>query len=199
MSISIIIPCHGNDYIFLKPLITYINNFFVDKPTCISIAISGISDEQLNDLKKHPSDISLIFTYTGSKVTAGRNRNFAIKKVNTDYILAIDSDDIPNPNIITVYKELIKKYTVNLIVSNFNYNPEVLDFKTNYSVIFDTNYIKSKTKNNKEIKCDFSVAHGSGILIKKNIFNRIHYSDKRYGEDTELCLNILKFLEIFGQ
>jgi hypothetical protein len=193
MSIAIIIPCHSNDYIFLNSLIPYINNFFIEKPQLISIAISGINKEQLNLIHKIPSLIPIIITYTGETVPPGINRNIAINKSNTDYVLAIDSDDIPNPNILSVYKKIINKYPTNLILSSFDYNPEKLSFKTDFTKINDTNYIKSKTISKKSIICDFPIAHGSGLLIKKSIFKNIRYSKKNYGEDTEFCVKLLFF------
>lgn len=192
MSISIIIPCHGNDYIYIKPLISYINNFLEEKPDCISIAISGINEEQFNDLKKHTSSIPLIFTFTGIRTQTGTNRNIAINKTKSDYILALDSDDIPNPNIITIYKSIIKKNPYNIILSSYDFNPINLDFKKIFTETRDTDFLRKKTliKSN-TINCDFNIANGSGLLIKRQIFNYLKYPNKTYGEDSFITKSIL--------
>jgi hypothetical protein len=119
-------------------------------------------------------------------------RNFIFSKVDSDFILSIDSDILVPKNILTNLIKYDKKIIASLIYNGYEVKPKTPYLYTNAMIKFGNGYkhlskihIRMLEKNNESLlqKVDLT---GAVILIAKEVYKnkKIKYGYHKMGEDA---------------
>lgn len=114
MKISVIIPCAGQHFQFLSPLLIAFQTQ-TSPPDEIVISLSSIEHlekEEVDALeqKRWPFHVKIIRSV--GKQSPGLNRNIAANQTTGDVIVSQDADDLPHPQRIEIVKFIFENYVV---------------------------------------------------------------------------------------
>lgn len=147
------------------------------------IFVNGINRTEYNNLMrfletKNIYNHKIKSLYSKSRVAIGKARRDLLKISNGEYIIFLDSDDIPCKNLISNKVEISKKYDSNIVFCNAKLNK----IKSSRNSSFHRNYYiyLSRFKNffNNQLFEGINLFPNSGTLIKKNSKNMVllyHY------------------------
>ena len=140
------------------------------------IFVNGINRTEYNNLMrfletKNIYNHKIKSLYSKSRVAIGKARRDLLKISNGEYIIFLDSDDIPCKNLISNKVEISKKYDSNIVFCNAKLNK----IKSSINSSFHRNYYiyLSRFKNffNNQLFEGINLFPNSGTLIKKNSKN----------------------------
>lgn len=112
--ISVIVPCAGQHFKLLAPLLErYRQQVCLPDEIVISLSsIEHLQKEEIDALEKGPWPFDLkIYRFTG-KQSPGLNRNIAVSHTIGDVIISQDADDLPHPQRVEIVKFIFENYIV---------------------------------------------------------------------------------------
>ncbi len=160
----------------------------------ILLCIDGIPNKINNFLMRNsfPNDIIPLQHADVKRHGRTATRNLALKSIQSEYLLLLDSDIIPLPELVERHYEQLKNQ--NCISLGY---VEYTDFKTNYLA----DYIQSRGKNrykDQEI-LPYKYITSQNVAMKSNYFIQIGGQDSAivsYGGDIEFGYHLSKTLSI---
>ena len=155
----------------------------------IIVVDNGSSDGSFELLKsKYKDKIKL---YKNNKNGCSSGRNLGVSKSTKEYVLFLDSDQwVTNKYFLSSYEKLLKYDDIGLIgwaAGFFN------DSGVSYYVVdsFPYRYMPQNMLG----RCDVSYLGSGGMLVKKELFNKVEGFDEHYDptcyEDTDFSLKVL--------
>jgi len=112
--ISVIIPCAGQHFQLLPPLLDHYRQQ-TSLPDEIVISLSStehLKKEEIDALENSPWPFTLkIHRFTG-KQSPGLNRNIAASHTTGDVIISQDADDLPHPQRVEIIKFIFENYVI---------------------------------------------------------------------------------------
>ena len=161
-----------------------------------SILSQTYSDLELiivNDCTKDDS-MKIVESFTDNRIRiinnscnmgAGYSRRKGIESALGDYIITIDSDDWIEPNFLQNLYDKSKNsdLTFGAMIFDFENGQESVKFQTEFGTFFGM----KKFDLMKEKKIIFL----NTCLVKRHLYQKVKYDDKRYNEDTPTLAKLL--------
>lgn len=185
--VSIIIPVYNSELFLKECLDSIVNQTYENlEIICIDDCSTDNSNKILLDYAKN--DNRFIILKNDENIGQGLSRRYGIKKSSGDYIITIDSDDYVDKDFIEKLINVAIDKDCDIVSGNLKiFGLYTYDFEPKvrfYDIIFGIDEMKKNityepiiTLNNK--------------LIKKTIYDKVLYSDKRMYEDVETLNSIL--------
>ena len=107
MSLGIAIPTYSKHYLFLQSLLENITKSTV-KPDIISVSCS--STMQSGEEHSVVNGVPVVISYSRRTLNPSQNRNRAIAKLNTEFVMLIDGDDLVHPQRIEYVKNVFVQH-----------------------------------------------------------------------------------------
>ncbi len=175
--ISVIVPVYGVEKYIVKCIDSIVNQTFKDIE--IIVINDGTKDNSINLIKENFND-KRIKIYDKKNGGAAAARNYGIKKVNSDYLFFVDSDDYIDVNCLKEMYDKIIEDKVDLVICDY-YKLEEDDNKKHISII--PHYDERNSK------CSVISMPGPVCkLIKTEIFrkNNIEFLENKCFEDNAI-------------
>ena len=179
--LSVVIPVYNSE-LYLKSTLDSIVNQTVFNELEIILINDGSTDQSQYICQEYCNRYDNIFLYNQENLGVSQARNNGLKKVTSQYVTFLDSDDYIENNLYEQELEEIK-----------NKNPDVLivDFEKKHEDGTIKKYRKSFIKEwniNQDCMCDFFKGLIGGQVVDKvfrtDIIRDINFSDKyKIGED----------------
>jgi hypothetical protein len=209
-TVSVIIPCHYKHFNYIDNLLRHYENQTI-LPDEIIISISEYFKIYQPDLIKtmeKSRKIPVKFILNKEYLYAGENRNKASEAASCDILIYNDADDIPFKQRVEAIKYLFQKLNIDCLIHGFigTFEEYFTHFKQiknfvkyhTYNDIFIENFSLIQYKKIDDINNLFNqsipeacrVTFGS-ISIKKQVFNKLQWSNIKRGQDLEYLNQIL--------
>lgn len=187
LRVSVIIPCYFEHVIYLEDLLKHYEAQTI-LPDEVVISVSEaekVPKLLIGDLMNKKWAFPVRYVLSKKSMLAGENRNEACRVATGDIFITQDADDIPNPNRVEVVKFFFDKYKVDHLIHLFssgsNFNLKELD---NIDFVY--------LKNFNEIWRKAPEAHHGNIAIRRNVFEKIQWTNKPRGEDVEFNFKVYR-------
>lgn len=162
---SIIIPVYNCENYIKKCLNSIIEQQFKDYE--VIIIDDGSTDNSGNICDDFSKNNKQIRVFHNKNKGVSYSRNFALKKVNGEYVLFIDSDDYVDDDYLLKINEILKKEKCDLI--NMGFYSEV---QNNYKTYYDKISIPYLRLNKNDLKKKIVYLWDSHMLY--NVWNKIY-------------------------
>jgi spore maturation protein CgeB/SAM-dependent methyltransferase len=148
----------------------------------VALSLTPDFDESMHALIRNRlerlGNIENIYIHTlGSEVTLGRCLNEAIKSSRGDYIAKMDDDNI-----------YLANYLSDLIIPFSFSNYDVVGKESYYCYLGGINKLIWRYPEKRSSETKFVA--GDAMIIKRSVFERTSFPEKRVGEDTKLLKDI---------
>ena len=173
--ISIVTTCHNLEDYIENCLVSLINQSY--KNLEIIVVNDCSTDNSLNIIKQlADKDSRIKIINNDTNLGAGKSRKIGIESAQGDYIMLVDGDDWISENFIKTLYNLAIEYDADIVSGAIDY----LYKRKNYNelTIFTTeeeriNFLQKST-----------IEFINNKLIKKKIWNKVPYCERRFLEDT---------------
>ena len=203
LQVSVIIPCHFKHVIHLENLLKHYESQTV-LPDEVVISISEVEkapESLIDSLMNKNWAFPVKYILSKEKVYAGGNRNKACQIATGDIFVCQDADDLPYSNRIEVIKFFFNTHKIDHLMHLYRYshNSEKPQVKVD-----DINFIYLKRFD--DIWEAGEDIHNGNVAIRKNVFEKIQWTNKPRGQDVEFnrkvcekfnCIVILEPLIIY--
>lgn len=177
--LQIIIPVYNVE----KYIIECVESVLSQKINCsyiITIINDGSPDSSRKLLKKYENNAHIEIIDQKNRGLSGA-RNHGLETIKGRYITFLDSDDRLTPNSITVMMDAADKYHADIVQGGYNsiseYDGKILNTYKGVSAVSDTDE-------------SFLKGFPWGKLFKAELFEKIHFPEKYWFEDT-ICAYLL--------
>ena len=173
--ISIVTTCYNLEDYIENCLVSLINQSY--KNLEIIVVNDCSTDNSLNIIKQLADKDSRIKIINNEiNLGAGKSRKIGIESTQGDYIMLVDGDDWISENFIKTLYDLAIEYDADIVSGAVDYLPKRKNY--NSLAIFNTEEEKIKFLDTQ------AVEFINNKLIRKKIWNKVPYCERRFLEDT---------------
>ncbi len=185
LTTSVIVPCYPGHVKYLPELIEHYNNQTVlpDEMVISLSEIHKISKEDAVRIMECDPKFFINIVFSEEVLYAGQNRNSAAEKATGDILICQDADDIPHPQRIEFIKKSFEQKKIDILLHRWV--PSDKDKILNNIYNFKRMHIYI-TKDWGKHEC-FDYIHYGNISIKKEVFNKVKWSDLKNSEDVKFA------------
>ncbi|MCR8968935.1 glycosyltransferase family 2 protein [Facklamia sp. 7083-14-GEN3] len=193
---SIIIPLFNSEKYIKETLESIINQKFQNFE--IIVVDDGSTDSSAKIIKEFYGDNNKIKYHYKINEGASIARNFGLEKALGKYVIFFDSDDILNPNSLSVIYKFIKSQNnnVDLIVGDYEYNNLLgqRTIKQTKSMLSAKKILTLKESNDPLIFIFLDPAPNFKIIKKEFLsLHNLYFQDLRLGQDLNFYIRMLSY------
>lgn len=185
MLYTVIIPCYNSEYTIENAIRSLPNNSETIEIIVVNDGSTDKTEDKINKLSKEYKNIKLI---NQTNQGAGEARKTGVLNATGSYITFLDSDDMLNPEIFSIFDNIINKYNnidiIRFTNENFTDENEILSIINNPNINYNLDVMDKKTFIDKVICNEIIDGHVSvtlwGKLYRKELFIA---SVKDYGKN----------------
>lgn len=184
--ISIITSSYNSEKTIARTIDSVLNQTYSDFEL---IVINDYSTDKSLDIINSYNDKRIKVICNDKNYGAGISRLNGIKSANGDYITFLDSDDYYSPNSLELLIRAAKRYDADIVIPGYvseDINERVIDKRVPEFKIEEGK--DTLTPNKADTKRFLNI-----MLIKKELFDKVEYSKRRFIEDTPTLFKLLYF------
>lgn len=186
--VSIVVPVHNVEKYITRCLDSIIAQTF-DKVKII-IVENGSTDSSPEICKMYASKHEFIDYYIIQRVGISEARNFGISKVDTEYVMFIDSDDVVSDRFVEILYNAITKNKCDIVECDY------VRFANNAQVEFDVNISRQLILNRKNaIRRLITNEHTDYLwnkIYKTKMLKDLKFIPNRFYEDIAIMHNVFQ-------
>lgn len=192
-TVSVIVPCYYKHFLLIPELLKSISAQ-TQLPHEVVISVSESDKIDINrktqiEALQYPFKVRYLF-HT-ERLYAGENRNSACENAVGDIFILQDCDDIPHPQRIEILTKLFRQYPdIDHIIHKFSPS-KAHNNEMTCPLIFVENIQKYSIKS-WYYYIIFLNCHNGNIAIRKEVFEKIHWTNKPRGQDVEFNRKVIE-------
>ena len=191
-SISVVIPCHSNHFIYIENLLSELSNQSLI-PNQVVVSVSSANSQTkkgINELianNSYPFELRILISE--EEILAGPNRNKGCRFAKGEIIIFQDADDLPHPQRCEIINEIFMTENTSIVLHDW------IDTKIDFTKdLFDVKSVKRIKFEDFKFFSNHKVQFGCPS-IKKNVLTTNRWPNVYPGEDQVFLRSVLKVFE----